>query len=79
MEAQIKDKSMKLEFIKIKEVKHSGNSHIEVMKQFEDSFEQGSYYCSLRGWRVEFYNGLLTVYSILPFGFKFVALCKSIT
>lgn len=71
---------MKLEFIKLKEVKHSGTgdnaTHIKVMQEFENDFEEGKRYCKIRGWRVIFSDNLLSVLSNSPFGFTLIALAE---
>lgn len=74
------EKTKSIEFLKLKELKHSGQGenaiHLKVMAEFEKSFEEGKYYCSARGWQVVLENSLLTVKSKSPFGFEMIALIK---
>lgn len=71
---------MTLEFIKLKEVKHSGTgdnaTHIKVMKEFENDFEDAKRYCNLRGWKTTLSNNILSVTGSLPFSFQLVALVR---
>ena len=71
---------MKLEFIKLLEVKHSGGTHEKIMDKFKTSFKDGNRYCSARGWGVSYNKeqGTLTVSSSAPFGLQFSAIVKEI-
>jgi len=74
---------MKLEFIKMNLVEFSGQgenaTHLKVMKEFENDYEQGKQYCLNRGWIVSLNdNSILSVTSKAMFGFKFNALVKKI-
>ena len=74
-------KKMKLEFIKLLEVKHSGGTHEKIMDEFKTSFEEGKRYCEARGWTVSYNKeqGILFIGSSAPFGLQFSAIVKEIT
>lgn len=74
---------MKLKFLKIKYLIHSGQgenaTHLKVMNKFEKSYEEGEKYCLENNYNVLLENNYLTISNEQIYGFKFIALVEILT
>ena len=70
----------KLEFLKMKTLKHSGCGpnpiHVQVMNAFRESLEEGKRFCEEKGYKHEIKNSLLRVWGQGNYAFQFSALVK---